>query len=650
MLSVDSSFFTLFNFPLIQRRRGNCLSSGSIVLTKERAIALFGNTNAVDQVVSVTSADTTFHLVVSGVTDKPEENSHVGFDALISHAALPEKPNGGACYVLLTNTGSSSVLQSKINNDAQRPGLLGPGKVNYFLKPLAESYFNIDNKMGFMKTRNPMFIRIGYIVCGAILFIASFNFINLFLLFWQNRRKEIGIKKTLGITPGALLAFSFAEAGIYIFIACILSLLIATGIIPVFNSVFESNLSPAYLLNVKVVMSIGLVLFLSGALVVLTSVAKQWHMKPIGLISKYSSKVTFNRFLFTIQFVVSIILAFCAVTIIQQTNHIENAPLGFNRHMIQLNSPDPKLSQNLSGLKQKISLLPQVKNATICSGNPISGNIMARYDLPNGEYYTPYLFEGDDDFLKTLDLKILEGGPLSEKSNGKLVNQELVKHFNLKHPIGERIPGTENIISGVVENFTCSSFKQEIPPVIISHKSEGRALLIDHSGHNITRLIPLLQEEWKKVYPDHLFTYRIIQEDLIKKYKEDTFFYRIIIAFSIVSMVLSCFGLFALSWAVIQSRTKEMGIRKVLGATPVDILNLLTLTFTRRIGVAFVIAAPIGYYLMSQWLSRFANRISLHIGIFILSAVIVVTIALITLSIQTLKAALANPVDEIRSE
>jgi putative ABC transport system permease protein len=650
ILSVDSSFFSLFDFPLIQGRKNDCLAPGKIVLSGEKALVLFGKSDVAGNEVTLVTPDTTQQLTISAVVDKPVENSHLTFDALVDHSVLQNKWNGGATYALFTNANASESVLKKINKDIQRPGLLGPGKMEYFLNPLTDSYFSMDNKMSYMRTRNPMFLTVGYIVCGLILFIAIFNFINLFLLFWQSRKKEMGIKKTLGVTRKGLFGFSITEAAVYIFAGYLLSLITTFFIIPVFNSVFESNLSSGYFLNIKVVTSIAIVLFLSGALTVILSVSKQWSMKPISLMTKDSSKVTFSRLLFTIQFVISITLAICSVTIIQQMNYIENAPLGFNRHIVQLNTPDKKFSEILRVLKQKIAQLPDVNNVTISSGNPISGNMVARYDLDNDQFYTPYLFGGDEDFFKTLDLKLIEGELPSEKKNGKLVNQKLVRQFNLTKPIGEQVPGTKDVIVGVVEDFTCSSFRQEIPPVIISYYKNGQSLLIDYKGNNLPRLLPQIEAAWKNVFPDYYFTYKIIQEELMKKYKEDTFFYKIIVTFSIISMILSCFGLFALSWAVIQSRTKEMGIRKVLGATSMDILNLLTRTFTKRILLAFIIAAPVGYYLMNQWLTQFANKIQFNLWILGISGLMVTLVAFATLSLQTVKATMTNPVDEIRNE
>ncbi|MBT1705182.1 ABC transporter permease [Chryseosolibacter indicus] len=650
VLSVDSSFFTLFDFPLHRGRKDHSLSNNEIVLSKEKALALFGNVNVLGSMLTISTPDTTRELIVSAVVDRPVENSHLYFDALIHHSTLPPQSNGGATYALLTRADAGESLLKKINSDAERPGLIGPGKTEYFFIPLVKSYFSTDNKTSYIKTRNPMFLTVGYVVCGLVFFIASFNFINLFLLSWQNRKKEIGIKKTLGVTRRDLFSFSITEAGVYVFTGFLLSLIITYSIIPVFNNVFEANLSLAYFLNVKIITLIGVVLFFTGMLVVMLSVSKQWKMKPVSLIATNSSKVKFNRLFFTIQFVIAITLAVCSVTIVKQMHYIKNASLGFNRQIIQLDAPGEEFTPALSFLKQKIIQLPDVNNVSVCNGNPIFGNMIVRYDLDNEQFYTPYLFGGDEDYLKALDLKLIAGELPSEKNNGKVVNQKLVKQFDLENPIGDYVPGTQDKIVGVVEDFTCGSFKQDIPPAIISFYKDGRSILIDYRGSNLSTILTKLREAWTSVFPDYSFHHRVIQEELMKKYKEETFFYKIIITFSIISMVLSCFGLFALSWAVVQSRTKEMGIRKVLGATPIDILNLLTLTFTKRIILAFLIAAPVGYYLMNQWLTRFTNKIELDIWIFCISAVMVTFTAFVTLSLQIVRAIMTNPIDEIRND
>lgn len=173
---------------------------------------------------------------------------------------------------------------------------------------------------------------------------------------------------------------------------------------------------------------------------------------------------------------------------------------------------------------------------------------------------------------------------------------------------------------------------------------------IDRSGTGLASLIPQLQVEWKKLFPDDYFDYQIIQSDLMKKYKNDIFIYKIVVSFSVISVLLSCIGLFALSWAMVQSRTKEIGIRKVVGATYTDVVNLLTWSFTKRIALAFFVASPIGYYLMDRWLMAVMKRITLDLSVFALSALVMVAVSALALSVQTVKAALTNPVDEIRNE
>lgn len=648
ILSVDSSFFKLFDFHLLQGRKDKSLAYDKIILSKDKALMLFGRTDVIDESITVITSDTTKELIIAAVLDQQIENSHLQFDALVHNSTFANPNRGGSLYALLKS--DAGLLAEKLNKDPERPGLLGKGEMAYFFKPLTESYFTIENKLNYVKTRNPVLLTVGYIVCGLVLFIASFNFINLFLLSWQNRKREIGIKKTLGVTRQALLNLSIVEAGVYVLSAFLLSALVTFYILPTFNNIFETNLSPGYFLNGKIIASICTLLFFIACLVVIISVSKQWSMKPISLMTRDSSRIRFSRLLFTIQFVISITLAICAVTIVKQMNYIESAPLGFNRNIVQLNITDKKFSDRLPVLKQKVIQLSGVENVTISNGNPIFSSWMVRYELGDGKFYTPYVFNGDEDYFKTMDLTLVEGELPSESNKGKVVNETLVRQFNFKEPIGEKVPGTDNLIVGVVKDFTCGSFKQEIPPAVISYSTSGQSLLIDYRGNDLSKILPPIHTEWKHIFPDFPFNYQLIQEELMKKYKEETFFYKLVISFSVISIVLSCFGLFALSWAVIQNRTKEMGIRKVLGATAVDILNLLTWTFTKRILIAFVIAAPVGYYLMNQWLIRFANKIEIDVSIFCIAGLTVTCIAFLTLSFQTVKATMTNPVDEIRNE
>ncbi len=651
LISSDKAFFSVFSFPLFAGSANEALSPGNILLSKEKAELLFGKTDILGNSIQLKTPDTTILLTISGILERTPENSHLVFDAIVDRTVMENKIQGGANYILLAKSASAQSLAAKINNDPQRPGLLGPGTMTYYLEHIENSYFNLSNRMPFMKSRSKTFIWVAYVVCGLIYFMAAFNFISLFLLSQQERRKEVGIKKTLGITTASLMKSSLMEITLYIVISLIGSMALISFTLPLFNQVLETSLYYDYFFRLPVLLAIVGIIFLLGVVIMIISVLYQKRILPIRLLRETSStRLVFNKVLFTGQFTISIVLCICALTIIRQMNFVQQEPLGFNRNMIQLQAPSKEMASQLSILKQDLLQIPNVNHATICSGNPISGNMVVRYELENGEFYTPFMFSGDVDFVRTLNLQLLEGELPSETRNGKLVNEKLVHDFKLNNPVGAIIPGTKDQIVGVVKDFVCGSFKQEIPPVIISFESTAQSLLIDYSGQEFSSMLSSVRKAWSQVFPDQPMTYKVIQEALMSKYKEETSFHRMVIAFSTISMLISCFGLFALSWAVSQSRTKEIGIRKVLGASAKDILHLLSSTFIKRILLAYALAVPFGYVLMNKWLETFSQKIPLSIEIFAVAGIIVMIMALLTLSLQTMRAALLNPVDELRDE
>ena len=622
------------------------------MLSEEKARILFGTSDALGKIVTLKTADTVRTLEVSALFGKAPENSHLVFDALVSHNTVSKKKwDGGASYVLLHDSSQRSALLEKINKDPQRPGWMELGKDVYSLEPLRQSYFNAANKMTYMRMRNPQFIKMGILACSLILFMASFNFISLFLLSLQARRKEAGVKKMLGISAWSLMRASSLEVALYVIVALVFAVISISFLLPSFNSVTEGSLAIEYLSRLEVLLWLGGIMLGLGMLVVLFSTAQQHQVQAVDLLKNLTtSKVIFSKTLFTVQFVVSITLAICAITIIGQMNFLKNEPLGFNRNILRLQSPNKKINDRLVSLKQSLLQIKGVQHASITNGSPISGNWMIRYDLEDGKFYTPYLFSGDEDLFSTLNLSLLAGELPSATRKGKVVNEKLVKYFSMSRPIGEKVPGTDDRIIGVVKDFTCTSFKEEVQPAIVSYSVGNSRLLIDYSGQSIGSLLPQIQGAWKTIFPDQVFTYQVIQEELMKKYKEETFFYKTVVTFGITTIVISCFGLFALSWAVTQSRTKEMGIRKVLGATARNVMGLLTMNFLLHIAIAFAIAAPLGYYLMNEWLSHFARRIPLDAKIFVFAGITVLLIAMITMSLQTLQAARTNPVKELKND
>lgn len=653
LIAVDTSFFTFFDFPLVAGST-KAISGDGIIISQEKAKQIFGTNDVLGKLVTMRTTDTTKVVSITGVLGAAKEKSHLTFDAIMGRRFFDEgkvKQNrpGGITYVLVREDANAIDLTHKINADSLRPSLMGIGQMEFFLDPLTTAYFNTYIKAVYVQTRSEIFIWIGWVVCGLILFMATFNFVNLFLLSIQERKKETGIQKTLGISLWQTIRGVSVEAGIYIGLSLTLSLMIAYSLVPVFNNTLNTDLEFNYLSRLRVLGVIGSLVLFIALVVVVVSTTQQRRTLPISMMRNVSAKVRFSKLFFTIQFFVSITLSVCSITIIKQMKFLENEPLGFNRNIMQLNAPRKQSVDRLTDLKTRLLQITGVENVAQSAGNPISGNMMVYYELEDKTVYTPYIFSGDEDLVKTLDLKPVEGTLEFKMTGDKFVNETLVKKFNMKDPIGMNVPGEKTgQIVGVVKDFTCSSFKQEIPPVIISYKEDAKNLLIDYGRSDIAVLLPKIRAAWKEIFNDDYFDYRIIQQDLMKKYSEETLFYKIVLSASITAMAISCFGLFALSWAVIRSRAKEMGIRKVLGASVANILGLLTMSFAKRLLLAFVLAAPMGYYLMDLWLSRFVYKAPIDTWVFVITGIALATIAVVTLGIQTLKASISSPLEEIR--
>lgn len=651
-IGVDTSFLSMFDFPLISGSKE--LTANGFMITQTKAKRLFGTDDVLGRPVMMRTPDTTKLLTITGVIGEPKEKSHLTFEAIAGFNAVQnsmiKQRFGGVSYLLLNEKTDPNALMSKINSDTTRPTLMGKAKMDYFLDPLENSYTSPWNRQSFMQTRSETFIYVGWIVCGVILFMACFNFINLFLLSMQERKKEIGIQKTLGISLWQTVRGAAMDSVVYIGVSFVLSLMAAYTLMPLFNNTLQANIEFTYLSNFKVLSIIASVIITLTILVILVTTIRNSKTLPVSMMRNVSAKVRYSKLFFTVQFFVSITLCVCTITIVKQMKFLENEPLGFNRNIMQLNTPGKEGEKSrLGSLKDQLEQITGVENVALSAGNPISGNMIMFLKLEDGTPFNPYLFSGDKDLIKTLDLKLVQGSMEPKTKTEKIVNETLVKFLDLKDPIGRPIPGQPELtIVGVVKDFTCSSFKQEIPPVIIGLNEDAQNLLIDYGQSDIDALLPKIRSAWAQLFPDNYFDYKIIQQDLMKKYSEESLFYKVVLAASVTSMIISCFGMFALSWAVIRSRAREMGIRKVLGASIGNILSLLTVSFAKRLVLAFLLAAPAGYYLMNLWLSRFVYKAPIDSWIFVLTGVSLTAIAIFTLGIQTLKASLSSPLEEIK--
>jgi putative ABC transport system permease protein len=652
ILTADSSFFEIFDYTLSAGNPMHAIGLKNIVLTGEVSDILFEKLPSLSQDIDLFIDTIKVPLTVSGITESSKENTHLIFDGIV-YVDDYKKAGGGICYILLRKNAEPGEFVAKINEDPLMPSLIGPGKIDYHLQPIQEVYFDEENSRNFSKARGKLFIWISWAITFTVLFLAGFNFLNLFFNAFLKRWKEFGMKKVLGATIHTFRLTATFEVVAYIMVSFGLSVLITAALLPLFNSLLSYDLTLKYYSDSRIILLISLIILIIAVSVILRLTGYMYRINPVNIINnKIQFKISLNRSMLGVQFVISIILLICSITIIRQTTYIKNKPLGFNRNILEVRSPKGADQNKLKVFQDHINTIPGISVSSLCGGNPISDNMILRYDLENEEFYTPYLYIGDENYLETLGLTIISGEiPSKGNSNAKLINEAFVRYFDLDEPIGQKIPGTkEDYVSGIVKDFNIASLKQDIPPAIISINDFANTLLAKVDPGQLGAILPEFERHWKEVYPSYPFKYLLMNDELNKKHKEDIVFSKIIIISAILSVLITCFGLFALSWGTTQERSKEIGIRKVIGATSMNILQLLLVNYLKIIVITSAIGIPISILLLNKWLEKFAYRIDVGVIPPILAGILVLAIAFLTVGFHTLKSSFQNPVEALRYE
>lgn len=650
-LAIDSSFFDVFQFNM----QAGALTPGTLILTRRISDSGFEGT------VTLTSTNVgngTLHLErlfqISGILPAPDQSSHLRFDGLLRQeeiVSLYEWPPQVSVYLMLDAATDPSDFQAKLSSDNEVPDFIGKGQLDYYLQPLGDVYFDTQHQGQYGHTRPKIFIWISGVVVLLILLIAGFNYTNLFLLSLAQRNKELGLRKILGSGSGYLRLAILTEGIVYASIAFVLATVLAASLLPYFNITFGAELQLKQLFSLKILALYGAIIGMVTLCAMFYLSAQLGRVKSVVLVRSHrTSRIRSNRILLTLQFVITIGLVVSAVTIERQMRFIKNAPLGFNRELMILRvPPDSVYRHRLTGYKEAILLNGIVTYAT--QGNsPVGNYFRVGYILEDGTMFTPNTLSGDFDYLKTLKLDIIQGQ--KPVFSGTLVNEALVRHFEMERPIGEILPGTKRtVIEGVVRNFNMHSLHSDYVPTEINITTmPGATLLIDYSGRNLNTLLPALEDTWTKVFPDLTFSYTFIDDVLLTNHQADIRFAGLIVSFTIASTLLSCFGLLALASGITRNRTKEIGIRKTIGATTEEIFKMLTIDFSKWILLAFLIGAPIAGYFMNTWLESFAFRTELDVFTFLIAGGLVLILSLLMISGYSLRSARIDPVKELRSE
>ena len=675
---ADSNFFTLFSFRLLRGNPATALGDpNGVVMTESTAKKYFGNEDPMGKIVEMNKER---KLRVTGIAKDPPSNSHLDFDLVIPLSFYANMPwmkvwinNNNFTYVLLDpHTDPKNVekrfpafMDKYLKTTMQQTG------VNFALslRPLREIYFEPYSPFDAVRHGDKKVVYVFLSIAVLILVIACINFMNLSTIRAAERSKEVGLRKVMGALRNTLTWQFLGESLLMTVISCVLSICLLFALMPVYNSLLGYTLEIPY-------NEWYLYAFLAGTILVVGLLAGSY---PALILSRFSpiealkgrlrlgkGGSLFRHALVVVQFSISVFLITGTLIINKQMNFIKNRELGYNQDqtlVIPLDNHD--IYDHMNSFKKDLQAKSNIAAVSMMSGEP--GGFFDQHSFlmegKGDKIWQAHTEFADFEFVKTLGLKLLAGRDLSaqyptDSLQSVLINRKAAEDLGyttpdqalgkwLKNTVRDSLPRR---IVGVVENFNFSSLKETVGPLVISPSIDRRIALIRFRGGDLQNNIALVKKEYDIAAPSYPFEYTFLDQKFGELYKKDIRQQQILSIFSGLAIIIACLGLFGLASFTAAKRTKEIGVRKVLGSSVQNIVLLLSKELLRPVMLATLIAIPLAYLAMSHWLQEFAYRTPMYWWIFVSAAVITVAIALVTVSLKALKAALANPTRSLRSE
>lgn len=684
ILYADEAFFRVFSFPLVHGDIKTALDgTDKIVLTESASKKYFGTTDVIGKILRVGD---TKDYIVSAVTKDVPDNSQIKFDFIINFSGLDAAKTeqwwtaNYITYFLLHDKERLADLQQQVVSYMQtytvrkEARLEGSDYLTYHLEPFTKVhlYSSLD---GFEPNGNITYVYVLAVIALLILIIACVNYTNLAIAQSVNRNAEIGVRKVLGALRIQLFTQFIGESLLITFAALLLAILLSMQLLPALNGITGKHIIAAALLYPKpllLVTAAGIIIsFIAGAYPALVlSGTIITNILRAGF--SFSSKGTgLRKSLIVVQFVISLFLISTTIIILQQMAYIRNKNLGYSKDHVIVLPIDYQLLNKYDALKASVEHLPGVKSVSGAYGLPTSVQWSDGITADNGTQKINLSVKAipvDQDFIETMNIQLVAGSDftrsdlsLMDTSNGGknfhetyLLNETAVKNIGWtpKQAIGKTIEkGSGGIIKGVIKDFHFASMHEPIGPLVIfMDKSLVRNIFIKINTSNIPALIRQLEDLWKQRVPNRPFNYHFMDEDYNNLYKTEQ---RTATIFSLsagIAVFLACLGLFGLAAFTTIQRTKEIGIRKVLGANILNIIALVSKDFVILVACSLVIATPIAWLAAHKWLEDFAYRINMEAWVFAASGISVTLIALVTVSFHAVKVALMSPVKSLHTE
>jgi len=670
---TDPSFFKMFDFKLIKGDREKPFPSDqSVVITQKTAQKYFGNDDPIGKIIQ---ENHTTNFTVSGVVADFPDNSSINYDMLFPMSIIANGYDGKNFWKSLDtdwgNFGYTTFLEIQPGTNLQQAGeailrtqmKVAPWiKVNlpedgYHFQPITSIHlYQADGSSAGMQT-----VRTFLIVAIITLLIACINYVNLSTARSMLRAKEVSIRKIVGAQKQQLFAQFIVESVVFFCISLVLAFGLIILLLPYYNDIsgkhLQLNLLDLNLWKTVLITFIG-TLFVSSIYPSLLLSSFEPLKALRGKLTLGIGNAAFRKVLVTMQFVFSVTLIIVTLVIGKQLKYIREADPGYDRSQV-FSFRLSRLADHLDAVKAELKNQPGILAVTTSDNKLVNnGHTTAGVDWdgkPTNTSFIIHHFGMDENFIPTMKIKMLSGSNFrggKADSSHFILNETAVQMTGIKNPIGKRFKyqETEGTIIGVVKDFNAASFKEKIEPAVIYYEPVGSKMYIKTTGKAAASAIAACQHLWEKYNAGFPFDYNFMDEEYNALYKSDQRSGTLFNIFSAIAIVISCLGLFGLATYTAQIMTKEIGIRKVLGASVSGIIALVSRDFLKLVFIAIIIASPIAWWAINQWLQGFVYKVDVSAWIFVAAGIIAIGIALLTISFQTIKAAVANPVKSLRSE
>jgi putative ABC transport system permease protein len=682
-LFVDSGFLKIFTFPLIEGTVTSALDGpGKIVLTRSMAKKYFGNDDPLGKILII---DGNQNYTITGVADDVPDNSQIKFDFLVSFVNLDVSKTeewfsaNYFTFLLLEKGTDIKDLGNKIDTymkevSLKEKDLSGMDYVTLHLEPLARVHLH-SSLDGLVPNTPFLYIYVLIIIAILILLIAVINYSNITIAEVSGKRTEIGIRKLLGASELQLFIQFVGESGILTVIAAILSIIGAMVLLPYFSiltgGVFTRSLLFQPVIIGTIIILCVLVSLIAGAYpaMIISGRTLSNILKPGSLVAVSGGK--FRKSLIIFQFVISIVLIITTIIIQLQRSFIQHINLGYDKTRVIYLPIGAHDWPDYYNLKSELKQNPFVKEVSAGNTTPVNitwTSVMSAATETGKKQFNTKAIPVDLDFLKTLDIKVIAGNDFTESDLQQvkalksadgfkyslILNETAVKEIGWtpEESIGRQVDiGFTGTVKAVVKDFHLASLHEPVKPLAIFLLDQyQKVILIKFNGNDVSSALSSIKKIWNGRLMDRPFEYHFLDEEYDKLYKNEQSTARIFSTFSAIAILLACLGLFGIVAIMTVQRTKEIGIRKIMGATIVNIIMHLFADYLKPVFIAFIISVPLAFYFANKWLIGFAYHIAIPVWVFIISGTFCIAISMATISIESLKAAISNPVDSLRNE